>query len=114
MFVRIPGPVLIGKITVRRRFLSGKHIPVKTDRTALVYGVRKHFPRGFRLFRRLSARNEFHAIQSAAFETLDEICPAGLVLFQMGCSSLSPNTRYLVFQPRPTDAIIVISAITFL
>ena len=71
LFVRIPGPVLIGKITVRRRFLSGKHIPVKTDRTALVFGVRKHFPRGFRLFRRLSARNEFHAIQSAAFETLE-------------------------------------------
>lgn len=71
MFVRIPGPVLIGKITVRRRFLSGKHIPVKTDRTALVYGVGQRFPRGFRLFRCLSARNEFHAIQSAALETLE-------------------------------------------
>ena len=27
---------------------------------------------------------------------------------------LSPNTRYLVYQPRLTDAIIVISGITFL
>ena len=31
-----------------------------------------------------------------------------------GYSAFIPNTRYLVYQPRLTDAIIVISGITFL
>ena len=43
---------------------NGKHIPVKMDRTALVFGVRKYFSHGFQHSQALVADDKFHAIQS--------------------------------------------------
>ena len=51
------------------------------DCATLVFGVRKHFSHSFQHTQALVPNNEFHAVQSSAFEPLKEIHPTGLVFF---------------------------------
>ena len=50
-------------------------------RAALVFGVREHLAYGLQHSHALVADDELYAIQAASAEPLEEIDPAGLVLF---------------------------------
>lgn len=54
---------------------DAEHIPVKIDNTALVFGVRKHFSYCFQHTQALVTDDELHAIQTTAFELLEEADP---------------------------------------
>ena len=51
------------------------------DSTALVLGVREYFPYSFQHAQALVTNDELHTGQTSAFQPLEEIHPAGLVLF---------------------------------
>ena len=75
---------------------NGKHIAVKMDCATLVFGVRKHFSHGFQHTQALVPNNEFHAVQSSAFEPLKEIHPTGLVLFHTFGSTKNLSVSVLI------------------
>ena len=58
-----------------------KHIAVKVNGTALVFGLGKHFSHRLQHPQTLVSNDKFYAVQAAATEPLKEADPAGLVLF---------------------------------
>ena len=58
-----------------------KHIPVEMNGAALVFGIREYFSHCFQHTQALISDNEFHAVQAAALEPLEEADPTGLVFF---------------------------------
>lgn len=58
-----------------------EHVAVKVHHAALVFGLWKHFSHGLQHTKALVPDDEFHAIQAASFEPLEEVDPAGLVFF---------------------------------
>ena len=79
---------------------GGKHIAVKVDSAALVFGLRKHFSRSFQHPLALVPNNEFYALQSSAFEPLKEIDPTDLVLFHTLCSAQNLAVSILIHRDR--------------
>ncbi len=60
-----------------------EYVAVKMHHAALVRSVWEHFSHRFQHPQALVANNELYAIQSAAFQPLEELNPAGLVLFHL-------------------------------
>ena len=58
-----------------------ENVAVEMHRAALVFGVREHLAHGLQHPHALVADDEFHAVQSASAEPLEEADSTGLVLF---------------------------------
>ena len=73
-------------------------ITVKMNRTALVFGVRKHFSHGLQHSQTLVSNNKFKAVQSTTFEPLKEIHPTGPVLFHTLGSAQNLTVSVLIYR----------------
>ena len=60
---------------------NGKHITVKVDRAALVFGFWEYFSYGFQHTLAYVSHHKFYPIQASATQPLKETYPTGLVLF---------------------------------
>ena len=80
-------------------------------RAALVFGVRGHLAHGLQHPHALVADDELYAIQAASAEPLEEIDPAGLVLFHALGSAQNLTKTILIHGDRHQNSnIFVLSA----
>ena len=71
---------LATSFTLERGFTENT-VQLKADGTPLLFGLGKHFAYGLQHTKALISNDEFHPIRITATQLLDEVGPAGFVLF---------------------------------